>query len=160
MFSKMEDIKLEYQVAYDIKDLIPLQKIDLKKIIVVKENFGVFSIRCIIKKEEKPLKMKLKCACSTVNWGLNDEIFLRLEDELKIEKILHVIRKKNEIEGKDIMFVGYNKIKIKLLNDRKIKLRIRKYFADGYICFRKTIMKSKDVYFIHTNFDNGKILSI
>ena len=156
----MEDIKLEYQVAYDIKDLIPLQKIDLKKIIVVKENFGVFSIRCIIKKEEKPLKMKLKCACSTVNWGLNDEIFLRLEDELKIEKILHVIRKKNEIEGKDIMFVGYNKIKTKLLNDRKIKLRIRKYFADGYICFRKTIMKSKDVYFIHTNFDNGKILSI
>ena len=125
MFSKMEDIKLEYQVAYDIKDLIPLQKIDLKKIIVVKENFGVFSIRCIVKKEEKPLKMKLKCACSTVNWGLNDEIFLRLEDELKIEKILHVIRKKNEIEGKDIMFVGYNKIKIKLLNDRKIKLRIK-----------------------------------
>ena len=160
MFSKMEDIKLEYQVAYDIKDLIPLQKIDLKKIIVVKENFGVFSIHCIVKKEEKPLKMKVKCACSTVNWGLNDEIFLRLEDELKIEKILHVIRKKNEIEGKDIMFVGYNKIKIKLLNDRKIKLRIRKYFADGYICFRKTIMKSKDVYFIHTNFDNGKILSI
>ena len=145
MFSEMEDIKLEYQVAYDIKDLIPLQKIDLKKIIVVTENFGVFSIRCIAKKEEKPLKMKLKCACSTVNWGLNDEIFFRLEDELKIEKILHVIRKKSEIEGKDIMFVGYNKIKIKPLNDRQIKLRIRKYFADGYICFRKTIMKSKDL---------------
>lgn len=37
---------------------------------------------------------------------------------------------------------------------------MRKYFADAHICFKKVIMKSKNVHFIHTNFDKAKILDI
>lgn len=46
------------------------------------------------------------------------------------------------------------------MNARKIKLRMRKYFADVHICFKKAIMKPKNVHFIHTNFDKAKILDI
>ena len=37
---------------------------------------------------------------------------------------------------------------------------IRSYFTDIGIRFAKLIKKSKNVYFIHTNVDNGKMLNI
>ena len=117
----MEDIKLEYQAVPNTKELIPLQQSDLRKIILAEEHLSVFSIRYIVEKEEKLPRIELRCPYDTVNWGLNDEIFLRLEDEPKIEEIFHVIRTKiNETKGKDTMFATYNKIKIKPLNNRNI----------------------------------------
>ena len=67
----------------------------------------------------------MKCAYGTINRGLFDGKFVQLEDESKIKEIFHVIRNKiNEIEGVDNIFVAYGKIKIKLSNKQKIKLRI------------------------------------
>lgn len=60
----------------------------------------------------------------------------------------------NETEGKDTMFATYNKIKINPLNNRNIKLRIRKYLVDVHICSIKAVMKLIGAYFIHANFDN------
>lgn len=60
----------------------------------------------------------------------------------------------NENEGKDTMFATYNKIKINPLNNRNIKLRIRKYLVDVHICSIKAVMKLIGAYFIHANFDN------
>ena len=54
------------------------------------------------------------------------------------------------------MFVAYRKIKIKPLNAGKVKLRMRKYFVDFHICFKKRIWKWKNVYFIKAKFDRGK----
>lgn len=60
----------------------------------------------------------------------------------------------NETEGKDTMFATYNKKKQNPLNNRNIKLRIRKYLVDVHICSIKAVMKLIDAYFIHANFDN------
>ena len=60
----------------------------------------------------------------------------------------------NETKGKDTMFATYNKIKINPLNNRNIKLRIRKYLVDIHICSIKAVMKLIGAYFIHANFDN------
>ena len=81
--------------------------------------------------------------------------YRRLEDEPKIEEMFYVIRTKiNETEGKDAMFSTYNKKKQNPLNNRNIKLRIRKYLVDVHICSIKAVMKLIDAYFIHANFDN------
>ena len=58
------------------------------------------------------------------------------------------------------MSLAYSKMKIKRSNKQKLKLRITSSVAQMDICFRKAIMKSKNVYFIHTNVDKAKILNI
>ena len=68
--------------------------------------------------------------------------------------------KTNKIEEVDNVFVAYSKIKIKPSNEKKLKLRITGYLSEMNICFRKAIMKSKNVYFIHANVDKAKILNI
>ena len=76
------------------------------------------------------LRIERKCACGAVNYELNNEKFLKLNNKPKIEETFYVISKKiNEIKGLDNIFLAYNKIKINPLNVRKIKLRMRKYFA-------------------------------
>ena len=68
--------------------------------------------------------------------------------------------KVSKIEGAGNIFVAYSKTEIKPSNMRKLKLRITNYFPDVDICFRKAIIKSKSVYFIHTNVDTTKIQNI
>ena len=117
-------------------------------------------IKYIAKTEEKPLRINLKCAYKTINRGLWDKTFIRLEEEPKIKEIFHVIRNKvNEIEGVDNMFLVYSKIKIKPSMEQKLKLRITSYFTKMDICFRKAIIKSRNAYVIHVNVNKAKILT-
>lgn len=85
----------------------------------------MFSICYIVEKEEKPLRIELGCTYGKVDWGLNNKIFLRLK--VYRGNISRDKKKINEVECKGIMFVAYNKIRIKLLNDRNIKLRMPTY---------------------------------
>ena len=126
-----------------------------------KEIFEFFSIKYIVETEEKPLRIYLKWAYGTINTGLWNEKFVKLENEPKTEEKFHVIRNKiNKVQGADNIFVAYSKIKIKILDEQKFKLRITNCFAEMNVCFRKAIIKSKNVYFIHVNVDKAKILNI
>ena len=90
----MEEVILENEAVYQAEDVIPLPKFDLKKIIVSKGNFGIFLIKYIVETEEKLLRINLKCTYGTINRGLCNEKFVKLEDELKTEQKFHVIRNK------------------------------------------------------------------
>lgn len=46
--------------------------------------------------------------------------------------------------------------KIQPLNEQKLKLKTTNYLAKMDICFRKAIIKSKNVYFINTHLDKAK----
>ena len=120
----MEDIKIQYLTVCKKENLILLQKFNLKKKIVSETSFGVFSI--LIEMEEKPLRIELKPHKTkiTFNCELNNKIFLLLDNELKIEEIFHVVRTKiNKTENADVMFLVYNRIKIKPTDFRKIKCK-------------------------------------
>lgn len=84
-----------------------------------------------------------------------------MEDRQKIEEIFLVNRNKvSKIEGAGNIFVTYSKIETKPWNMPKLKLRITNYFPDVDICFRKAVIKSKRVYFIHANANTTKIQNI
>lgn len=52
----MEQIKVENEVVYQPEDVILLHKIDFKKIIVSKENFGIFLIKYNAETEREAAK--------------------------------------------------------------------------------------------------------
>ena len=58
------------------------------------------------------------------------------------------------------LFVAYDEIKMKPSKKQKTKLRIMNYHIEINIYFKKAIIKSKNVYCIHTNVDKAKILNI
>ena len=57
----MENIKLKNQAICKTENVIYLNEINTKKIIVVKENFRLFSIHHFFKNEKGPLIIEQKC---------------------------------------------------------------------------------------------------
>ena len=103
-----------------LKMLFHYKKLILKNY-CEQRKFGIFLIKYIVEIEEKPLRINLKCAYGTINRGLCDEKFVKLEDEPKLKEIFHMIRNKiNKIEGVDNMFVAYGE-QIKPSNHRTSK---------------------------------------
>ena len=47
----------------------------------------------MLSKKKKTLRFETTCAYSPVNYGLNNEKFLKLNNKPRIEKIFYVIRK-------------------------------------------------------------------
>ena len=86
---------MENQAVYETENVIPLHEINAKIIIVVKKKTQlIFNRLYCQKRKQKLLIIDIKCVYSTVNCGLNDETFLKLDNKPKIEKIFYVIRKK------------------------------------------------------------------
>lgn len=90
----------------------------------------------------------MKCTYGTINRGLCDEKFVKLEKQPKIEEIFHMIKEKK--------CLSHIVKKIQPLNEQKLKLKTTNYLAKMDICFRKAIIKSKNVYFINTHLDKAK----
>ena len=108
------------------------------------------------------LRVNLKCVYGAFNRGLCDKKSVKLEDEPKIKETFYVIKNKmNKVKGADNnMFVPYGKIRIEPFEQPKVNLRIMSYFANTDIYFRKVIIRSKNIYFIHANVNKANILSI
>ena len=83
----MNQIELKDEKIYQAEDVIPLNEVDLNKIIIAKQNLKFFPIKYIVNEKEKPLRIRLANTYRTINKELVDKIFVRLHGELEFEQI-------------------------------------------------------------------------
>ena len=79
-----------------MSSLYPIDKIGLKEVIAPKEQIGIFLLKYFYKSKEKRLRIALNYVYGLINSGFCN----KLEEELTIDEIFHVIKNKiSEIEG-------------------------------------------------------------